>query len=60
MSHILATQNGYYYTGRAGEGWLSPFKGEAFTMGEGEAKRKAETMNRMTPLHRVEFSVEAI
>lgn len=47
-----------FYTGRAGEGWLGP-RSEAFTMGEGEAKRKAEIFNRMTAAHGFTFWVVA-
>jgi hypothetical protein len=47
---VLRTVVGSYYTGRAGAGWVSAFKSEAFTMGEGEAHRKAELFNRRANL----------
>jgi hypothetical protein len=47
-----------YYTGRGGEGWIGP-RAEAFTMGEGEAKRKAEILNRMSEVHSFTFWIQA-
>jgi len=48
----LISQNGMLYTGRAGEGWLSRDKAEAFLYStEGEAIRKAASFNRNFDLH---------
>jgi hypothetical protein len=49
-----------FYTGRAGDGWLSLDRNEAFTYGPMEAARKAEMFNRMSALHKQTFTpVEA-
>lgn len=59
MPYVLRTTSGMFYTGRAGEGWLSPRREDAFTYaGKGEADRKAATFNRATLLHRHTFEVE--
>jgi hypothetical protein len=44
-----------YYTGRAGEGWLSVHRDEAFMYGREGAARKAEQHNRYSALHGYHF-----
>lgn len=47
-----------YYTGRAGDRWLSPSIAEAFGYASLEgARRKAMNMNRMSKIHGVWFTV---
>lgn len=49
-----------FYTGRAGDGWVSADQSEAFTYSaRAEAERKAAQFNRMTALHGMSFTVEA-
>ena len=57
---VLMTQNGQYYTGRAGEGWVSADKAEAFAYSEfGAACAKQETFNKRSSLTGLLFQVEA-
>lgn len=56
---FVLVSNSKFYTGRAGDGWLSSNSYEAFVYGKGEAERKAEVMNRMSALHGQTFVVEA-
>lgn len=59
MSHVLRTTSGMFYTGRAGDAWVSGDRSEAFVYaGRGEAGRKADGFNRMSRLHGHTFSVE--
>lgn len=47
-----------FYTGRAGAGWVSSAKTEAFTYStRTEAERKAALFNRATVLHGLVFEV---
>lgn len=46
----MATMRLSYYTGRAGAGWLSSNRGDAFAYAtEGEAKRKMDMFRRQHP-----------
>lgn len=51
---VLQASNGKFYTGRAGEGWVGE-RAEAFSMGEGEAARKAELFNGRSALTGLTF-----
>ncbi len=44
-----------FYTGRAGEGWVSPSRAEAFGYSKEGAQRKALSFNRNTELHGLRF-----
>lgn len=56
----LRTACGKFYTGKAGDGWTSADKAEAFGYaGRGEADRKAAQFNKASALHGLTFSVEA-
>lgn len=55
----LKTACGKYYTGRAGDGWVSDKQSEAFTYSVmGAALTKAASFNRNTRLHGLTFGVE--
>lgn len=57
---ILRASNGNFYTGRAGDNWLSPSKTDAFTYSERpNAEWKQQTFNRATVLHGLTFTVVA-
>ena len=45
MTHFVQASNGTFYTGRAGAGWLSANKAEAFAYSSEGAARKAELFN---------------
>jgi len=47
-----------FYTGRAGEGWVSSDRTEAFSLGAGEAEHKADLFNKRTALTGLTFNVE--
>lgn len=53
----LSTDGGeVFYTGRAGNGWVSNDRNEAFVYtSQDEARRKALNFNRMEPLHGFRF-----
>jgi hypothetical protein len=60
MAFVLVASKGsqeHFYSGRAGEAWVSPIASEAFRMGEGEAARKAELFNGRSVLHGLTFQV---
>jgi hypothetical protein len=46
MIYAVKASNGKFYTGRAGDGWLSINSVEAFTYSEEGAANKAELFNR--------------
>jgi len=47
-----------YYTGRAGEGWVSPDASEAFTFNSWEhASGRAAAFNKYQPVHGLTFEV---
>lgn len=48
------------YTGKAGSGWVSEYAQEAFVMGEGEARRKADLFNGRSALTGLTWRVEAV
>ena len=48
-----------FYTGRADAAWISPAQAEAFSLGEGDAARKAALFNRMSTVHGLRFDVTA-
>ncbi len=55
----LKTLCGKYYTGRAGDGWVSDKQSEAFIYSSrGAAERKAFSHNQYTRLHGLTFNVE--
>jgi len=61
MSHVLRTNSGLFYTGRAGDKWISADRAEAFSYeGKGEADRKACGFNRTSRLHGYTFHVEEV
>ena len=61
MSHVLRTNSGMFYTGRAGDAWVSSDRAEAFSYsGKGEADRKVSSFNRMSRLHGHTFFVEEV
>ncbi len=48
--------NEFFYTGKAGEGWISVNSGDAFEFSTLEAaRRKAKAFNLMTPVHCLRF-----
>lgn len=54
---VIAANNGKFYNGRVGEGWLGD-KASAFTYSSRElAERKANSFNGMTPIHKMRFMV---
>jgi hypothetical protein len=59
MTHILRALdnngNEFFYTGRAGEGWVSKNVDEAFSYGFNEAKRRAKHFNMNTEIHGLRF-----
>lgn len=55
--YVLKTLDGFYYTGRAGEYWLSRDYREAFTYSWEEVLRKREAFNKNEPLHRKFFCI---
>jgi len=60
MAYIIATTDGSkFYTGRAGNGWLSSKKTEAFIYAsEREAIRKADHFSAYSGVHGYMFKVE--
>lgn len=59
MSYILRTKSGLFYTGRAGDAWVSSDRAEAFAYsGKGEADRKVCCFNKMSRLHGHTFCIE--
>jgi hypothetical protein len=57
---VVAASSRKFYTGRAGEAWLSANKAEAFAYAsKEEAARKAALFNGATLLHGETFAVEA-
>ena len=51
--YAVATPSGLYYTGRAGDRWLSDDPADAFGYrSESEARLKAKTFNTYDPAHR--------
>jgi hypothetical protein len=64
MSYVLRgldrVGNVYYYTGKAGMGWLSYYPYEAFEFGKGAAQIKATNFNRMEPVHGYWFVVQQL
>lgn len=59
MTFILATEDGKFYTGRAGDGWVSSQRKEAFDyLRMSNAEYKRDTFNRATCLHGLTFCVE--
>lgn len=58
MTFAIQASNGKFYTGRAGEGWLSANAVEAFTYTYEGAERKAEMFNKNNgPLCGLTFKV---
>ena len=56
--HTLQVKGEYkFYTGRAGETWVSDDRHEAFVMSASEAERKAVLFNERTLLHGLTFVV---
>jgi hypothetical protein len=59
MAYVLqaTTQDGapVYYTGRAGEGWVSRELQEAFALSSELGDRRLASFNRMAPLHGLTF-----
>lgn len=59
MTHFLQATNTkgetVYYTGRAGEGWVSTNRAEAFMMGFEYARIKADNFNKWAMLHNLRF-----
>ena len=50
-----------YYTGRAGDGWVSSVETEAFVYDTREgAAHRAENFNLMTPVHGLNFTLVGI
>ena len=47
-----------YYTGRAGEAWVSADRSQAFSLGAGEAQRKAALFNSRAILTGLTFEVD--
>lgn len=45
MTSAIQASNGKFYTGRAGDGWLSSNANEAFTYSREGAERKAQLFN---------------
>ena len=43
--YVIKTDKGFYYTGKAGDGWLSVNKIDAFTYTKEGAERKAKMFN---------------
>lgn len=57
---LIVTTTRQFYTGRAGDFWVSAEKSEAFAYDSAaEAERKAAGFNRMTALHGLTFEVVA-
>lgn len=50
----------FYYTGRAGEGWVSEDASEAWEDSEANQMRKAEHFNRYTGIHGLTFFAVAL
>ena len=59
---LFANLNGQklYWTGRAGEAWVSADRSEAFAVSWDEAHRKAELFNQASSLHSMTFEVEVV
>ncbi len=59
---LFANLNGQtmFWTGRAGEAWVSTDRAEAFPVSWDEAHRKAEIFNKAAELHSMTFEVETI
>ncbi len=59
---LFANLNGQklFWTGRAGEAWVSADRAEAFAVSWDEAHRKAELFNQASSLHSMTFEVEVI
>ena len=63
MTFILtANKNGetFFWTGRAGQAWVSTDRSEAFAVTFDEAHRKATANNEFTELHSMTFEVVSI
>lgn len=52
---VTANGSVVYYTGRAGDGWISPEKSEAFQYALPHARQRAVQFNRNTSLHGIHF-----
>lgn len=48
-SNFVISMNKMYYTGRAGQQWLSSNLDDAFKMGQSEAKWKLQAFKRTRP-----------
>lgn len=56
----VITTTGLVYNGKAGEGWLSANKSEAFTYGKEGAEYKAAQFNKFSAIHGHTFKVEEV
>ena len=57
--HVLQTQTGLFYTGKAGEGWVSPERADAFGYSAfTEACRVQEVFNKRSALTGLLFQIE--